>query len=177
MNPIIKAEEMEMQVVEKESEIKLHSSSTDKEITEALKKKLGDVVYIPESDEFYIYNGKIWKDEHRKRLQSEALKVLYEIDNGRKATQTKASQIVAHLELVSHIEREREINDKRDYLILDNCILDIGSKAFNLIPHNPKIYNTNMFKISLSSDELDRVNDNNYNPLDNAPILKRYFKD
>ena len=164
-------------IIEKKDEIQLHSSSTDKEITQKLKNKLNGVIYVPETDEFYIYNGKIWKDEHRKRLQSEALKVLYEIDNGQKATQTKASQIIAHLELVSHIEREREVNDKRDYLILDNCILDIGSKTFNLMPHSPKIYNTNMFKISLSSDELNRVNDVNYNPLDNAPILKRYFRD
>ena len=99
-------------IIEKKDEIKLHSSSTDKEITQKLKNKLNGVIYVPESDEFYVYDGKIWKSEHKKRLQSEALKVLYEIDIGRKATQTKASQIIAHLELVSHIEREREVNDK-----------------------------------------------------------------
>jgi P4 family phage/plasmid primase-like protien len=178
MNPIIKAEKLEIQVVEKENKIKLHTKSTDKEITEALKEKLGNVLYIPTSDDFYVYDGKIWKKlDSKARIKSEALKILETIDNGQKATQSKASQISAHLELISLIEMEREINDKRDYLILDNCILDIGSKTFNLISHTPKIYNTNMFKTSLSIDELDRVNDINYNPLDNAPILKKYFED
>ena len=178
MKKVIVAEDMEIQVVEEKKKLKLHTKSTDKEITEALKENLGNVLYIPTSDDFYIYNGKIWKKlDSKARIKSEALKILETIDNGQKATQSKASQISAHLELISLIEMEREINDKRDYLILDNCILDIGSESFNLIPHDPKIYNTNMFKTSLSSDELDRVNDINYNPLDNAPILRKYFKD
>ena len=165
MNRVISAEETEIKVMEKENKIKLHTKSTDKEITEALKEKLGNVLYIPTSDDFYVYDRKIWKKlDSKARIKSEALKILETIDNGQKATQSKASQISAHLELISLIEMEREINDKRDYLILDNCILDIGSKTFNLISHTPKIYNTNMFKTSLSIDELDRVNDINYNP-------------
>tara|TARA_B100001121_G_scaffold310734_1_gene345210 strand:+ start:9946 stop:11376 length:1431 start_codon:yes stop_codon:yes gene_type:complete len=178
MKNVINAEETEIQVMEEKKKFKLHTKSTDKEITEALKEKLGNVLYVPTSDDFYVYDGKIWKKlDSKARIKSEALKILETIDNGQKATQSKASQISAHLELISLIEMEREINDKRDYLILDNCILDIGSKTFNLIPHNPKIYNTNMFKISLSGDDLDKVNDVHFNPLDNAPILKKYFED
>lgn len=164
-------------LVKQESKKRLHEKSTDKEITESLKSKLGKVIYVPESDEFYIYDGRVWKSEHKKRLQSEALKVLYAIDNGRKATQTKASQIVAHLELVSHIERGREINDKRNYLILNDNILDLSSKAFELMPHNPKIYNTSLFNISLSNSEIEKVKDSTYNHLNDAPIFNKYFQD
>ena len=164
-------------VVKKENKVRLHTGSTDREITLELKRTLGSVVYIPENDEFYIYNGKVWKSEHRKRLQSRALNVLYEIDNGKKANKQKASSIIDHLELTSQIEVDRSINDKRNYLILNNGVLDIGSKSFSLKKHSPIIYNTNLLQVSVGEDDLRNVRCDAYSHLSDAPIFKRFLND
>jgi putative DNA primase/helicase len=174
IKPVIHAEK---EFVKQESKKALHQDASEKEITKYLKSKIGNVIYVPESDEWYVYDGKIYVTIHRERVVSKALKVLYEIGNGKNENKRKASSITEHLGLISHIDDGRSINDQRNCLILDNCVLDIEDNAFSIKNHSPQIYNTNLIKVSVSKDDVEKINNEKYNPLEDAPIFKKFLNE